>query len=365
MKFITTATEFKNALSKVDRITDKRNQLHVLGLVLIKAEKDIIIFKGTNLDIGIEYTIRAKVITEGECAISGAVVISFLSALRDEKLEVNLVGGALSFIVGPHTIMVKTSPHDDFPNLPQVHSKKTLTLSINDFIDSVRLVSYAGSISTIKPEITSVYFYTNEKNILFVATDSFRLAEKKINYSLECENISAIIPLKNIHEIVKIFEGILGDIVVNISENQISFKTQNIYITSRLISGVYPNYRQIVPTKFKTEVSIKTTQFISTLKSLLVFTDKINQLNIQIVPEKSVIELSVKNNDLGEGVTILPATISGEGISFTCNVRYLLDAFISITEENTRILLNEYNKPFIVQGSGNQKFLYLVMPMNR
>lgn len=365
MKFITTATEFKNALGKVDRVTDKKNQLPVLGFVLIKAEKDTVTLKGTNLDIGIEYKIRAKVVTEGECAISGAVVISFLSALREEKLEVNLVGGSLSFVVGPHTVMVKTSPHDDFPNLPQVYSKKVITLSIDDFIEATRLVSYAGSISTIKPEITSVYFYTNEKDIFFVATDSFRLAEKKITSPEMYENISAIIPLKNIHEIIKTFEGVVGDVLITISENQISFKTDSFYITSRLINGVYPNYRQIVPTKFKTEVSIKTSQFISTLRSLLVFTDKVNQLNIQIVPEKSVIELSVKNNDLGEGVTVLPATISGEGITFTCNLKYLLDAFMSITEENTSIRLNEHNKPFIMQGSGNQKFLYLVMPMNR
>jgi DNA polymerase-3 subunit beta len=141
MKFITTATEFKNALSKVERVTDKRNQLPVLGLVLMKAEKDTITLKATNLDVGIECKIRAKVITDGECAISGAVVISFLSALREDKLEVDLIGGALSFVVGPHTIMVKTTPHDDFPNLPQIQSKKTITLPVGDFTDSIRLVS--------------------------------------------------------------------------------------------------------------------------------------------------------------------------------------------------------------------------------
>lgn len=226
-------------------------------------------------------------------------------------------------------------------------------------------MAYAAAQSDIKPEISSVYIYAEKGNLTFVATDAFRLAEKKIAVPGLGQFPEILIPVKNIPEIVRIIGEYSGTISLCIAENQISFSNSSIYITSRLTGGNYPNYRQIMPTGSKTEIVFLKSDLQSVLKSLSVFSDKFNQIDLLVDPANKVCTITSQNNDTGEGIVTLEAALSGELIETRMNHQYISNALQSITTDSLSFTFTESNRPMIMKGVGDASFTYLIMPINR
>jgi DNA polymerase-3 subunit beta len=198
-----------------------------------------------------------------------------------------------------------------------------------------------------------------------VSTDSFRLAEKKIKMMRGMEEISGIlIPFKNIGEILKVFGEFQGVIKVCFNKNQISFSSDNIYLTSRIIDGIFPDYRQIIPKDSTTDVVVLKQDLLNALKISNIFSDKFNQVNLKITPKEKVFELSSANNDVGENKTYLDAVINGENIELGFNYKYFLDCFQSITTDSISIKFSA-GKPIVISPISDNSFTYLIMPMNK
>jgi len=207
--------------------------------------------------------------------------------------------------------------------------------------------------------------YSNQDDLIFVSTDSFRLAEKKIKIKVSEEIPGILIPFKNVSEILRIFGEVQDVVKVCFNKNQISFSSDNIYLTSRVIDGVFPDYRQIIPKEFKVEAVVLKQDLLNALKLSNIFSDKFNQINLRISPKEKVFELSSANNDVGENKTYLDAAIKGEDILLGFNYKYFLDCFQSINVDSISIRLNQASKPMLISGSSDKSFTYLIMPMNR
>src|SRR3989338_3909530 len=206
-----------------------------------------------NLSLGIEVEIAAKIESEGIVAISGQVLAgTFLNIFQNENIKLEGVDGNLLVQTKKSQIKLKGQPHDDFPTIPTV-SGAEFEIEAKKLTEGIKSVYYSSSPSDIKPEISSVYIYTNEDNLVFVSTDSFRLAEKKIKIKGLEEIHGLLLPFKNVSEILRIFDDTRGVVKVCFNKNQISFSSDNIYLTSRIIDGNFPDYRQIIPKETKTE----------------------------------------------------------------------------------------------------------------
>ena len=241
------------------------------------------------------------------------------------------------------------------------------------------MVWYASSVSDIKPELSSVYIYYHEGNAVFAATDSFRLAEKRIilkkdadkkqkGYQGSGEDIDfgqILIPFKNIPEIMRILEGINDDVSIELSKNQIAFNYKGIYLISRVIDGTFPDYRQIIPKETKTEVVLLKQDIMNALKISHIFSDKFNQIHVKISPKSGIFELRTNNKDIGETVYKLPGALTGEDIEINFNYRYIADCFQSIEADSISLSLCGLNRPMVIHPVGDTSFTYLVMPMNR
>jgi DNA polymerase-3 subunit beta len=261
-------------------------------------------------------------------------------------------------------IKLKGTSSDDFPTIPIV-SGASFEIDSKKLIEGIKSVYYSSTVSDIKPEISSVFIYTDQNDLVFVSTDSFRLAEKKIKLPKGLEEISGIlIPFKNIGEILKVFGEFQGVIKVCFNKNQISFSSDNIYLTSRIIDGIFPDYRQIIPKDSETNVILLKQDLLNALKLSNIFSDKFNQVNLSIKPAEKVFELSSINNDIGENKTRLDAVINGENIELSFNYKYFLDCFQSITTDSVSIKLSP-GKPMVISPVSDSSFTYLIMPMNR
>ena len=317
------------------------------------------------LAFGIEIEIQAKVEKEGIVAVSGSVLMGiFANIFQKETVSLEEKDGNLLIKTKKSQIKLKCQPNEDFPTIPQVEGS-AFEIDSKKLIDGIKSVYYSSSVSDVKPEISSVYFYSKDENLTFVSTDSFRLAEKKIKIKNLEEIPGILIPFKNVPEILRVFGEFSGEIEIHFNKNQISFSSDNVYLTSRVIDGIFPDYTQIIPKEFKTECVVLKQDLLNALKLSNIFSDKFNQVNLIIKPKSKVFELSSQNNEVGENKTSLDAALTGEDVEVSFNYKYFVDCFQSINSDSVSIRLNQSSKPIVVSGVSDTSFLYLIMPMNR
>jgi DNA polymerase-3 subunit beta len=365
MKIECQIEKIKNALITTDRMTGKNLTLPVLGTILWVAANKKLILRATNLNLGIEVEVPAKVEKEGVVALRSDVLISLFSQLSGDGTALfELVDGNLSVKTKSSTILLKGVPYEDFPTIPIVTGDEII-IPAKKFIEGIRSVYYSASVSEIKPEIGSVYIYPEDDMLVFVSTDSFRLAEKKVKIKQKLTFSGLLIPFKNTIEIMKVLENTDEDIKITLAKNQISFTLPNIYLTSRVVDGAFPDYKQIVPKSPSTQAVVLKQDFISSLKISNVFSDKFNQVTLMVKPQEKVFEVESKNADIGENTTFLAGALSGENVSANFNYKYIIDCFQSISGDSLNLELNGSNRPMIIKAVGDASFMYLVMPMNR
>ena len=210
-----------------------------------------------------------------------------------------------------------------------------------------------------------MYVYGADNNLVFVSTDSFRLAEKKIKIK-DAEGVkSAIIPVKNVGDIVKTFDDVTDDVKIFIEKNQIAFSAESIYFVSRLVDATFPDYNQIIPKNPLTEVTILKQDVMDTLKTLTVFSDKFNQVNVKVQPAKKSFVVESKSNDVGESMSSIEATASGEAVDMNFNHKYISDCLQSVESDALVFAFNGPAKALVIKGVSDPTFTYLVMPMNK
>lgn len=355
-----------DAVSKADRLTSKNLSLPILSCVDIKASKNALVLRATNLDCGIEIRIPAKVDTEGEIAVHGSVITSLLSGLpREKNIVLESKDGNVLVSTSSNTTLIKTYPTEDFPAIPKLETQKTVEMNPKLLVKGFKSVVYSASVSTVKPELSSVYVYKDDSELVFVSTDSFRLAEKRVKIKDSIDFPSVIIPAKNVSDIIRTLDGVSEDIKILFDKNQIAFEGKDIYLMSRVIDATFPDYRQIIPKAFMTEVVVLKQDLVDSLKTSHVFSDKFNQVNVKATPSKKSFVISTKNSDVGEYTNAIDSSVTGEDVEINFNHKYISDCFQSVDSDSVALSISGSNKPLVMRGVSDKSFTYLVMPMNR
>lgn len=366
MKIECVKDKLAKALIKAEKMTSRQSTLPVLSCVLLKAEGSILSISATNLDLGIDISMPVKVIEPGVVAVPGSILSSFIGSIfNDTNITLETDGTNLNISTNHTKTVIKTFPYEDFPSIPKLADNVSFTIPIQDFIKGLKSVAYASSQSTIKPTLASVYIYPDEEFIVFVATDSFRLAEKRIKVKKHKEFSSILIPFKNIPEIIKTFEDIKDEAVVSFNQNQISFEYEGIYLASRVVDGSFPDYKKIIPNEVKTEVVVLKQDIINALKISNIFSDKFSQVYITASQKNKIFEVKTKNLDIGENINNIEAVVRGDDITVSFNYKYINDCFQSIESDSLIFSFIDQSKPLIIKGSSDSSYLYLVMPMNK
>lgn len=366
MKIECSQNQLAQTISKAEKITGKNATLPVLSCVLLEAKGSELIIRATNLDLAIESKIPVKVKKEGTVAIPGNLFVSYISNIKDEgpvTLEAN--EGVLIITTQTKETQIKTLSHEDFPDIPQLESSKSFSISAELLVSGFKSVWYSASVSSMKPELSSVYMYVDAGTITFVATDSFRLAEKKIRVKNTGDLEAVLIPFRNVSEIVRILEPVHGDVKINFNNNQLSLSFESTYIVSRIVDGVFPDYRQIIPKSSSTEVVVLKQDLAQALRLSNIFSDSFNQVTFSVRPEDQIFEITSKNVDKGEHHNNVEASLEGDGLDIKFNQKYITDCFNSIESDSLVLKFDGTDKPMIIKGARDEGFLYLVMPMNK
>ena len=174
-----------------------------------------------------------------------------------------------------------------------------------------------------------------------------------------------MIPAKNLNYIIRILGEVNGDINVSIADNQVVCTADDLYCTTRLIDGMYPDYTRIIPDEETTTVTVLKSDLVQTLKMLGIFSDKLNQVEFEINPAEKVCRFTTQNSDKGDTMSDIQAALDGDPLTLVFNLKYLSDAMQSIATDSLVISLTQPNRPMIVQGVSDNSFLYLISPINR
>ena len=354
------------AVSKAEKVVGKNINIPALSCLLFETKGNNLFIRSTNIDLGLEISIPVKVEEGGKVAIPATVISSFLGNITEDKnIYLETIENTLKIYTSHNEANIKTISFDDFPTIPMVDAGKTCKINSKDLGNGIRSVIYSSSVSSVKPELSSVYLYSNEENLVFVATDSFRLAEKTVKTKKSVQIPGILIPFKNASDILKIIDNTDEEIEINSTKNQISFTFGGIYLVSRVIDGTFPDYKQILPKEEKAKVVVLKQDLINTLKISNIFSDNFNQMNISAQSGAKNIEVKTKNSNIGENTNKIDASIEGESIAVNFNYRYIVDCLNSISSDSICLSFNGINKPLIIRGTSDKTFTYLVMPMNR
>lgn len=354
------------AVSRAEKIAGKNTTLPVLSGLYLKAENNTLSIRATNLDLCISMVIPAKVEEEGEVVVPAQILSSLISSLQKEKsITFELKGQTLLVKTGNTEAVIKILTTEDFPLIPIIKDDEAFLLPAKDLVLGLRSVNYAAAVGSMKPELSSIYLAYDGKDLLFAATDSFRLAEKRIKIKNIPHFKYILIPQKNVQEIIRIFDSVEENISISIQENQAAFWGGGIYLTSRIIDGIFPDYKQIIPKETTSSVVVLKQDLSSSLKTALIFSDAFNQLHLKLSSSKKVFEIESKNSNVGENTYSVPAVIEGEDLEINVNHKYFTDSFQSIATDTILIKFNGLTKPILMEGVGDKTFMYLVMPMNR
>jgi DNA polymerase-3 subunit beta len=368
MKLEGVKEKIAGAIQKAEKITSKNQTLPVLKCVLLDVQKNSLLIKATNLDIGIEITLPVKTEGEGRVAVPGSTLSGLLSQLSNDKsVTLEAKDGNLYVSSSKNKALIRTLPDEEYPSIPQIDrdASKSFKISSQSLVSGLKAVWYSSATSSIKPELSSVRIYPLNNQLVFVATDGFRLAEKSVAIKNMPDFTHILVPVKNAGEIIRVFDDLDEELEVFVDNNQIAVISKDIYLVSRVIEGNFPDYKAIIPKEFLTEVTFLKQDFINTIKINTIFSDSFNHVKFLIEPDTKKIQLSTKNNDVGESATDVSGTIKGAAIDVNFNYKYINDAMQAINSDSVNFLFSGNNKPLVIKAVGDQSFMYLVMPMNR
>lgn len=373
MKFIIRQEKLKNGLSIVERVSTKSLTFPILNNLLLKINKNFLTLSSTDLEIGIRWWALVKSEKEGSAVIPAKILSNLLNFLPDapvtiEKQDLNLI-----IECGNYKTQIKGQNPDDFPIIPEIKEGESVILDKVSLCQGLSQVSEIASPSTVKPEISGVYFLFQRDLIRMVATDSFRLAEKKLflkePLSLSKE-YSFILPQKTAHEIINIFGEKDNELRLYLAPNQVMFESlmaetphPQVQIISRLIEGEYPNYQEIIPKKYETQVICQKSEFLNQIKGAAVFSGKISEVKLKIDPKNNRVELFSQSPDFGQYHSFFSAKIKGGPQDISFNHRFLADGLSNIKSSEVIFELTGSDRPAVLKPSDDENYLYVVMPI--
>jgi DNA polymerase-3 subunit beta len=364
MKVDCVKEHIQKAVAKADKITGKNLSLPILSSLLISAKNKQLTIKATNLDLGIEIAVPAKIVSEGEIAIPSNLLNNYLSHISGRSVNFESREGVLHISSDKNKTAIKALNHEDFPIIPKINKESVFDLDAQDVVSGLKSVWYAASTSSIKPELSSVYIHTANGKLLFTATDGFRLAEKQVSLTSKKEIPPLLIPFKNVPEIIRSLEE-ASKTELRVTKNQIAFVTDTTYLTSRVVEGTFPDYKQIIPKGSATEAVMLKDDIIKALQLMNIFSDKFNQVTFLIQPKQKIFEVRAKNAEIGESKESVNAAISGDSLEISFNYRYITDAFQAIRADSVLFAFSGLQKALVIKGVSDSTFTYLAMPMNR
>ncbi|MDY2684743.1 MAG: DNA polymerase III subunit beta [Selenomonadaceae bacterium] len=366
MKLTCSKIDLIRALRIVGKGVAPKPETPILSGIYIQALDNHIELQATNYEIGFRYELVAEVEEIGQIAVSGRYFQEVINKLPGDIVTIYYAQSErIVHIESDHTQFTLLSMDPtEFPKLQPISGTLSFTIASNTLADLIKKTVFTCSTDDGRPVFTGCLLRVDGATISMVATNTHCLALKTSKTEQENGQIQIIIPSKILHEIKGIQTGSVPvPVKVTCSYNQISFETENLYVTSRLIEGQFPDYNRVIPPSFQTKVLVKTSALAAAVDrvSLISQSDDYNIIKMNF--EDGHIQLTSNSPEIGEAREELQAQIDGPGIRIAFNAQYLKDVLKVIDSENCLLGLNQPLSPAGIREDGSDDFIYVVTPV--
>lgn len=368
MNLVILKNNLKNGLDIISRaVGSGAGSLPILSNVLIKTLDNKIFLSATNLEVGMISSVMGKVNESGSITVPYAVFSGIVNNISSERINLEEKNGALIIKTDNYEATIQGVSESEFPIIPKLKNNNSITINKIALKDALSKTILAAGRNDMRPEINGVLLIVDPAIIKVVSTDSFRLAEAKIEQSQfklkDAQGLKIILPLKTADIVLKsIKDGGEEDVVIGVDETQVVFRADGMEIVSRLIDGKFPDYEAIIPKEALTEVVLSREDFGNALKLANSFSTKAKDVKISN-SGKTAMEIYSSDAALGENKSLISAKISGSDFEIVFNLAYLQDGVRSEGSQEIYLGFNGPTRPTIIKTPKNSSSIYILMPV--
>ena len=361
MKIQVTQENLGRALSVVARIASERNTLPILSNVLLSTVDNRLRILATNLEVAMTETIGAKVAAEGTITIPARLFQELVNNIPEGVVTLELSENKLLVVTDQYESVINGVSAEEFPVMPAIKDGKSFTISAKVLKKGLQQVVGSASADDARPVLTGVFMHTYEGSLYIVATDSYRLAERKLQKSTE--DTSLLIPASSLQDLLRVLQDDTLDIEIAYDEQQVRFTVGDTELITRLIDGNYPDYRKLIPATFLTTAELKKADFVSVTKvSSLFARESAGSVTIKIDADTKEISIRSVASQLGENTARATAVVTGRG-DVTLNSRYLLDALGVLGGDKVLLSINGKLDPVLLSDPAQAEYVHVIMPV--
>lgn len=354
------------ALNTVSRVAaGSRTTLPILSNVLIRVDDNKVTLTTTNLDMAVVSYLPASQSKNGVITVPARLMAEFVGNLpRGEVVEIGANGDKVMIKASGYTSTINGASADDFPELPEIDESKAVKfqMGVEEFKEGLSQVMIAASNDTTRPALTGVYFNTFEGGLYLAATDGYRLAERKFIEKVSSE-VMAIVPAASLQEVLRSLGDDVTEIELLFDETQVRFRLGEIEITSKLIDGSFPDYRQLIPKQTEISLGLKRDELVRITKLAALFAKEVGgSIVCESSTESKNFSVASVANELGENNSAIETEVETDG-KVTLNSRFLLDALNVLDGDEIEFGFSNKLDPVVLKGKKDKNYIHIIMPL--
>jgi DNA polymerase-3 subunit beta len=361
MKFTVIRSKFLEGLMTVQNVVSSKGTLQILSNALIHVENNQMSITTTDLDISMRCVIPCEVEQPGSTTLPIRRVVMIMKELNEGNVTVQVAeDDEAKFQSGSSYFKVIGLPTRDFPPIPATEGKFSYRIDQGVLKEMLRKTSYAASLDETRRVLNGVLMAFKSNKLTMVATDGRRLAlvDHEVEFPEQAET-EMILPSKAVNELMRVLQN-EGEVKIYAQKNQVVFEMGTTIMSSKLVDGVYPNYRQVIPGGCDERVTLEREELLRAVRRVSVMTtDKSNAVRLTFSANQ--LTINITSQEVGEGRETIPVKYTGKEVSIVFNPEYVMDPLKNMDDDEVYFELSDGHSPALLKCS--VPFLYVLMPL--
>jgi len=354
-----------NELQTVSRVASTRSAIQALSGVQLSANSDGCELKATDMDVGLRVPLTAEIAREGVVVLPARLLLDVVRALPGPSVSLELRSSEqdVELVSGNATFHIRTLRGEDFPPFPEPDSSSSVSLPADAFVSTALKVAGSASRDETRPVLTGILVSASDRELRMVATDSYRLSVKQTVLDSPIATAFEVnVPARALQELARVAPQ-TGDreLSISVRQNQVLFVAGRVVLSSRLIDGQFPNYRQLLPESFEHELRIAGGELTDVVRRISLLAQKNAPLRLSFQPGE--LTVSAQTPDVGQARESLPVAFQGEPLEIGFNPEFLRDGLEAIEQGDVLLKLISPLRPGLIEAADGSGFQYLIMPI--
>ena len=356
----------QKAINVLQKVSQNKTSSNLPGAIYITTKNGQVELQGNDFELGIRLTIDGDIKEPGTLVVGSRYFQELIRKLPGDTIELYKPedGNSLTITSGSSEFNLVTLHPDDFSLVEQIHDQDHVNIDSFAMKELIDLTNYAAATDEDRPVFTGALLEIKENEVTMVATDTHRMAVKKITIDEPATTpMRAIIPTKTLAEVSRLLPTD-NPAMINIIWNriQIVFNFESIYIISRLIEGTYPEYEKVIPSQFDSSAVIDRREFAGAVDRVSLLAKDISYNVIRYDWAESNVTLSTQNTEIGMAKEDVAVEFKGTPFTISFNGRYISDILRHSTGDNIHLFLKQ-NGPVVIRQDNNPNYTYVVTPV--